>query len=96
MTKRTFQKEMAPKSRKIQLSHFTFRHEASKPFVLHVIIPKKNVKRAVDRNRIKRILREFFRLHPLLKQQGRYLCWVSSQATHTRNAELFEELKGIL
>lgn len=34
------------------------------PSRLGLVIAKKNIRRAVQRNRVKRVLREYFRLHP--------------------------------
>jgi len=44
--------------------------EGEKPSLFSVSVPKKNFKRAVDRNRIKRLFREAYRLNCLsLKEQ---------------------------
>jgi ribonuclease P protein component len=82
---------------KFFLPHFvlTFEKKENAPFELKVIVTKK-MKRAVDRNRVKRVAREFFRQKRGLLPGNLVVCRVSPAAAETKNAELFQELSKIL
>ncbi len=54
------------------------------------------MRRAVDRNRVKRVVREFFRQKRTLLPWKSVVCRVDPKAAETRNAELFQELNQIL
>lgn len=61
---------------------------------LRIIVTKK-IKRAVDRNRIKRVVRESFRKRGLLPWPG-VVCKIRPTAAQAKNDELFQELDSAL
>lgn len=82
---------------KKNLPHFSFLFKKKKEevFNLRIIITKK-IPRAVDRNRIKRCLREFFRLKRSLLPWNVVVCRVHPSAGGLKNAIIFQELREIL
>jgi ribonuclease P protein component len=50
--------------------HYVFNESANPPLQFGVGVSNKNFKRAVDRNRIKRLVREAYRLQKITLQQG--------------------------
>ncbi|QQR81818.1 MAG: ribonuclease P protein component [Deltaproteobacteria bacterium] len=91
---------------KKNLPHFSFlfKKKAGEDFSLRIIITRK-IPRAVDRNRIKRVVREFFRLNGALSQNplipwNVVVCRVHSEAWpktgKIKNAILFKELRSLL
>ena len=59
---------------------------------LGVVVPKKNVRKAVARNRIKRIIRESFRLNKYLLPSWDIVVLAFRQADKAPNEQLFERL----
>lgn len=82
---------------KISLPHFAIRYDEKsvQKFGLRILITKK-IKRAVDRNRIKRVIREFFRKNWGLLQRGGVICRVDPKAAELKNEDIFQELSQIL
>ncbi len=88
---------------KKNLPHFSFlfKKKEGADFSLRIIITRK-IPRAVDRNRIKRVLREFFLNGPAKKliPWNVVVCRVHSEAWKktggVKNAILFEELRRLL
>jgi len=82
---------------KIVLPHFILFLEKKSltPFELKLIITRK-IRRAVDRNRIKRVVREFFRQKSGLLPWKSVICRIAPSAEKIKNAELFQELNQIL
>ena len=68
--------------------------QATKP----ELAPKVNrqVSPAVERNRVKRIIREFFRKHVEFFQPGRWVFIAKSAVTRASNREVFADLERIL
>lgn len=60
---------------------------------LGLAISKKNAKRAVDRNRIKRIIRESFRLHQQSLPVTDFVVMAKPVTKSRPNAELFKSLE---
>ena len=69
--------------------------EAAKTQIAFVV-SKKVSKRAVERNRIKRVLREQMRLGLASHRLGKYIVIVKPSAANLTNAEIREELKKSL
>jgi len=63
----------------------------AEPLQLLISVPKKFFKHAVDRNRVKRQLREAFRHH---KQQLYAFVWLSKQ--HQPSVKVDERVRGLL
>lgn len=82
---------------KLRLPHFTLQLEKTGGdfFGLRVVVTRK-IKRAVDRNRIKRVVREFFRQKRGLLPWKSVVCRVDPKAAQSKNAELFQELNTLL
>ena len=59
---------------------------------LGIVVAKKNIPLAVQRNRIKRILRESFRLKAEFREQLDIVVLVRKGADKLRNPEIFESL----
>lgn len=60
------------------------------------VVSKKVSKKAVERNRIKRILREYMRLHLEQSKPGKYLVMVKPQAAKLPGNELRAEMRRVL
>jgi ribonuclease P protein component len=60
---------------------------------LGLAISKKHVKRAVDRNRIKRIVRESFRNHQQMLPPADFVVMARETSFKAENAELFASLE---
>lgn len=60
---------------------------------LGLAIAKKQIRRAVDRNRLKRLIRESFRHHKAELQGYDIVVMARTKAITTSNAEIFEKLK---
>lgn len=60
---------------------------------LGLAISKKNAKRAVDRNRIKRIIRESFRLHQADLPAADFVVMAKPVTKQASNAEIFSSLE---
>jgi len=60
------------------------------------VVSKKVSKKAVQRNRIKRVLREVMRLNLEQQRKGKYLVVVKPQAAKMKNPELRQEMNKIL
>lgn len=90
--------DQVKKSRGIKVSTRYFRAACCRNNVdfprLGLIITKKNVKNAVDRNRIKRIAREQFRALTL-PLQGDIVLLVTENCSALSNAELHETLQKL-
>jgi ribonuclease P protein component len=56
----------------------------------------RQLSKATERNRIKRILREFFRGHPEFFKRGRWVFIAKSNAEKKPNHEIFTDLEKIL
>ena len=84
-------------SEKFLLPHFyiVIKKKPDAPFELRVIVTRK-IRRAVDRNRIKRVVREVFRQKMGLLPGNLVICRVDPRAAKIKNAELFQELSKIL
>lgn len=82
---------------KFFLPHFQilFKKKPSVPFELRIIVTRK-IRRAVDRNRIKRVVREFIRGKRSLLPGNVVICRVDPKAEKIKNAELFQELSKVL
>lgn len=65
------------------------------PARLGMAIARKKVRRAVDRNRIKRIIRESFRHHPQLLHGLDLVVMARPQAAQATNDELFKSLDAL-
>ena len=61
---------------------------------LGLAISKKHAKRAVDRNRIKRIMRESFRLNPTLLANADYVAMAKPVTKSATNGELIASLEN--
>ena len=61
---------------------------------LGLAISKKNAKRAVDRNRIKRIIRESFRQHQSQLPAADFVVLAKPGTRKASNGELFDSLDG--
>lgn len=85
---------------KISLPHFSLflekKSEGSSGAMELRIIFKGRIRRAVDRNRLKRVVREFFRSKRGLLQGQVVICKVDPKAVGVKNAELFQELGKVL
>jgi len=83
--------------KKIFLPHFTvtLREKSEPKFEIRVLVTKK-IRRAVDRNRVKRVVREFFRQKRGLLPGNLVICRVDPKAPKLKNAELFQELNQVL
>lgn len=65
-----------------------------KPFArLGLAIPKKAVKRAVDRNRLKRVIRESFREHQEIIAGNDIVVLIKRDLSSQTNAAMFAKLK---
>lgn len=60
------------------------------------ILAGRKIPRAVDRNRIKRVAREFFRIKRPLLPDETVVLKVLPSAARTKNEELFQDLSRIL
>lgn len=60
---------------------------------LGLAIAKKQVRKAVDRNRIKRLIRESFRNNKEILQGFDIVVMTRTSDVHVNNAELFESLR---
>jgi len=82
---------------KFRLPHFqvSFKKKSHPGFELRIIVTRK-IRRAVDRNRIKRVIREFMRLKRPLLPGNSVICRVDPTAGKIKNAELFQELDKVL
>lgn len=60
------------------------------------MVAKKSIPRAVDRNRVKRVLREFIRQNGSKFEGEDIAVWVKGAAAERKNVELFSELKSYL
>jgi ribonuclease P protein component len=69
--------------------------DLTKDFVLRIIITRK-MRRAVDRNRVKRVLREFFRSKRALLPGRLVICKADPSAAKIKNVQLFQELSQII
>lgn len=70
-------------------------HKTSRPYSrLGLVISKKVDKRAVQRNRIKRIARESFR-NTCFSTHCDYVILARSKITQTKNKEVFNSLEGL-
>jgi len=67
--------------------------EGSEPR-LGLAISKKELKRSVDRNRVKRLVRESFRLHQHELKTADYIVMSRKRAAQMSNAELLSRLEG--
>lgn len=65
---------------------------------VQIVVPKKMVARAVDRNRIKRVVREFVRRELNVERLKDYFFrfQVRTVSGKKKNSELFKELKDFL
>ena len=83
--------------KKFLLPHFQIiiKKKPDAAFELRVIVTRK-IRRAVDRNRIKRVVREVFRQKRGLLPGNVVICRVDPGAAKIKNAELFQELGKVL
>lgn len=63
-----------------------------------LLAPRVNrqLSRATERNRIKRVLREFFRGHPDIFNRGRWVFIAKRGVEGVPNREIFKDLGGLL
>ena len=85
---------------KIVLAHFVLHFqkkqtELSSRIRLKLIVTR-GIRKAVERNRVKRVVREFFRQKRGLLRWDGVVCRVHPSAGGAKNAELFQELSKIL
>jgi ribonuclease P protein component len=82
---------------KFSQPHFQIqiRKKSGTDFLLRIVVTRK-IRRAVDRNRIKRVLREFFRSKRALLPGHLVICRVDPSAAKIKNVELFQELSKVL
>lgn len=59
-----------------------------------MIVSKKSVRLAVERNRIKRVIREYLKGRHLLGPDQELSFWIKAGAGERTNAELFSELRS--
>lgn len=98
-------------SRKAQEQLFAPGHESARAYPLHAIfrrtneaqtrilvsVPKRHFKHAIDRNRIKRQLREAYRQQKhLLTADGLDIAFLWTDGQHLPTAEIFSRMKRIL
>ena len=81
--------------RKIVRPHFIFQFkEETMNFRLRLIVTRQ-MRRAVDRNRVKRVVREFFRQNRSFFPEHLLVCRIHPSAAKVKNALLFQELDKI-
>ncbi len=86
------------KLKKCVLPHFIFSFHPKKSgetFELKIIVIR-GICLAVERNRIKRVVREFFRKKRTLIGEVSVVCKIRPQAKGIKNADIFQELNSIL
>ena len=84
-------------ARKFSLPHaeILIKRKPEIGFTLRILVTRK-IRRAVDRNRLKRVFREFFRGKRALLPGNLVICRVDPSAVKIKNAQLFQELGQIL
>jgi ribonuclease P protein component len=82
----------------IRLVYLPIDFEGNEPFLVGFSVPKRKFKRAVDRNRIKRLLRESFRLqqHDLKLPQKTIMMWLYTGKDLPDYNTIFEAMKKII
>ena len=80
---------------KIILPHFqiSLSKKTDGAFELVIIVTRK-IRRAVDRNRIKRVVRVFFRQKRALLPETTVVCRLLPGGENVKNSELFQELES--
>lgn len=88
----------AKRSRRISLKFFRVIWEDLGGEAEAELAPRVNrqVSKATERNRIKRILREFYRGHPELFKSGRWVFIAKPHVEKASNHEVFNDLEGLL
>lgn len=85
-------------SQKFSLKYFRVIWEPVKDKAIKELVPRVNrqIFPATQRNRVKRILREFFRHHQASLRPGRWVFIGNSRAAEVPNREIFHDLEQLL